>query len=246
MAETKFNFEEDGESFGESLKLNEMYYNCSKCPSPIEIISINEDESTIEFKCINNNHKIKMIIKEYINKMKSFNNKDINDNICNIHNKINKCYCLYCKKHICEECLKSRVHINHNKKILLEFQPNEKELKEIMNNFRYYENKIENLLKEKLAKIKELKDIINIEKEKSENNNNYDIKIENIKNLKRLKEIIYNTYNMYNNNYFNSLNVNKILIHKDKNDNINKINNKVNKININKILENEKQSFIIP
>ena len=73
MAEIKFNFDE-GESFGDTLKLNEIYYNCSECQSPIEILSTNEKDSTIEFKCINNNHKIKMTIKEYINKMKSFNN----------------------------------------------------------------------------------------------------------------------------------------------------------------------------
>ena len=186
MAERKFNFEDEGESFGDSLKLNEVYYNCSECQSPIEILAINESESTIGFKCINNNHKIKMTIKEYINKMKSFNNKNINNDICNIHNKINKCYCFDCKKHICEDCLKSREHINHNKKILLEFRPYKNELKEIMDNFKYYDEQIENLLKEKLAKIKELKDKINIEKEKSDNNNNYDTKIENMENLKRL------------------------------------------------------------
>ena len=125
-----------------------------------------------------------------------------------------------CKKHVCEKCLKSRSHINHNKKILLEFQPNENELKEIMNNFKYYDEKIENLLKEKFDTIKKLKDKINIEKEKNDNNN-CDLKIENMKNLKRLNEIIYNTYNMYNNNYFNSINVNTMLntmlIRKEKN-----------------------------
>ena len=87
MTEEKFNFKEDGESFGDTLKLNEIYYNCSECLSCIEILSINENESTIKFKCINNNHKIKMAIKEYINKMKSFNNEKINGNLCNIHKK---------------------------------------------------------------------------------------------------------------------------------------------------------------
>ena len=78
-----------------------------------------------------------MTIKEYINKMKAFNKKNINDNKCKIHNKINKCYFLCCKNHICGECLKTRIHINRNKKILLEFQPNEKKLKQIMDNFKY-------------------------------------------------------------------------------------------------------------
>ena len=47
----------------EVFKLNEIYYNCSECSSSVEILSINEKESNIEFKCINNNHKIKMLIK---------------------------------------------------------------------------------------------------------------------------------------------------------------------------------------
>ena len=31
MAERKFNFEEEGESFGDKLKLNKLYYYCSEC-----------------------------------------------------------------------------------------------------------------------------------------------------------------------------------------------------------------------
>ena len=32
---------------------DELYYNCSECSSLIEIISINEDNNTIEFNCLN-------------------------------------------------------------------------------------------------------------------------------------------------------------------------------------------------
>ena len=95
----------------EQLQLNEIYYNCTKCSSSIEILSINEIECIIEFKCINNNHKEKMPIKEYIDKMKDFNDKNINDDICIIEDhKKNKyeCYCFDCNKHLCKECLKSR------------------------------------------------------------------------------------------------------------------------------------------
>ena len=45
----------------------ELLYNCTECSSAIEILSINEDECTIEFQCINNKHKKKMPIKEYLN-----------------------------------------------------------------------------------------------------------------------------------------------------------------------------------
>ena len=74
----------------EQIQLNEIYYNCTECSSPIEILSINETECTIEFECINNNsHNLKMPIKVFIKKMKDFNNKNINNDICLIegHNK---------------------------------------------------------------------------------------------------------------------------------------------------------------
>ena len=226
--------------------------------------------------------------------MKAFNNKNINDEICNVHNKKYESYCSDCKKHLCKECLKSKEHIVHIKYNLIEFHHNENDLKEIQNNIKYYENKIENLENEKLNKTKELNnklkeakeklqnEIDNINKENDENINNkykteidnldndyikeiqkldFNKKIENTSYLKRLNEIIYNTYNMHNNNYFNSINVNNLLTHKEKNKiDINKGDkiikkkkalkkmnlNKENKININKILENKKQSFIIP
>ena len=98
----KKDFEEEmGETLEEMPQLNEINYNCTKCSSPIEIISLNEKECSIEFKCINNNHKIKMAIKDYINKMKSFNDKNINNDICDIHNKKFECYCTDCNKHLC-------------------------------------------------------------------------------------------------------------------------------------------------
>ena len=66
------------------LDNNEMYYNCSECPSMIEILSLEEDNNFIEFKCLNtdNEHKkkrkIKMLLKDYLESMKTHNNKVIN------------------------------------------------------------------------------------------------------------------------------------------------------------------------
>ena len=116
------------ESFGSSgqNELNEIYYNCTECQSSIEILSINEKECSIEFRCINNNHKIKMSIKEYFEKMQDYNDKNINFDICQIHNNKYECYCLDCKIHLCKECLKLRNHINHTKNNIIEIQPNEK------------------------------------------------------------------------------------------------------------------------
>ena len=96
-------------------KQNEIFYNCTECSSAIEILSINENECSIEFQCINNNHKIKMLINEYINRMKKFNNNNINNDICITHNLKYECFCLDCKIHLCKDCLKLRNHVNHLK-----------------------------------------------------------------------------------------------------------------------------------
>ena len=52
----------------ETPEMDEKLYNCTECSSPIEMLSINEEECTIEFECINNKHKKKMLIKEYFKK----------------------------------------------------------------------------------------------------------------------------------------------------------------------------------
>ena len=58
---------------------------------------------------------------------------------------------------------------------------------------------------------------------------NYDENIANINSLKRLIEIIFNTYNIYNNNYYNSVNINNLLLYYIKSD---YINNKIVKIKL--------------
>ena len=143
----------------EKMQLKEIYYKCIDCSSAIEIISMNETECTIEFKCVNNNHKGKISIKDYIEKIRDFNDRNINNDICIIegHNK-NKyeCYCLDCNKHLCKECLKSRNHIGHNKTNILEIQPNQRELNIIENIIKSYEDQIDELEKEKFKKTKEI------------------------------------------------------------------------------------------
>ena len=118
---SNFIFEED-EKPSEEIKLNEIYYNCNECSSPIEILYINEKTNIIEFQCINNNHRKKISIKEYINEMKKFNNKNLNDEVCiqDNHNKKYKFFCIDCNKHLCKECLKTRDHINHRKNSIIE------------------------------------------------------------------------------------------------------------------------------
>ena len=262
---------EESETESDIMKLNEMFYNCTECSSPIEILYINEKTNIIEFKCTINKHLKKLSIKEYINEMKKFNDKNIHNDICleDNHNKEYEFYCLNCKKHLCKECIKTRDHINHNKKIILEIQPSKKELNIIDNIIKFYEDKINNLEKDKFNKIKEMKNKLkeseNKLKEKIETKNeekilnkqnikdnygnkneitneyksiddnlknayekellnlkgkyerkikryNFDEYIENMHYIKRLIEIIYNAYNTFNHNYYNSININNILI----------------------------------
>ena len=111
------------------LELDNLYYNCTKCPSPIIITSIDEMNNDIEFKC--HEHDLKMSIREYIEKMKQFRNKNINSEICNKHNNKYFSYCFDCNKHLCEECVKNEDHIYHYKLYLLEIKPNIKILNDI-------------------------------------------------------------------------------------------------------------------
>ena len=242
MSKDIYNQMETMES-SEQLELNEINYNCTECSSPIEILSINDNN--IEFKCINNNHNIKISIKEYINKMKEYNNNEINNDKCKIHNnELYIFYCIDCNKHLCKECIKLREHYNHNKNYIPEIKPNKNELNHIENIIKYYDNQINKLNKEKLNKTKEItkkykeyknkiKEInkSNIEKielnkieELKMNKNKYILEIENIKNkyINEIKEK-KNKFEIDNNNINNKyklINENNNIIYKNKLENI--------------------------
>ena len=111
-----------------SLVLNKIGYNCSECSSIIEILSL--DENDIEFKC-NNKHNIKMKIKEYLEKMKKYNDKKANGKICDKHNEEYLSYCFECNNHLCKKCLKSGEHSYHYKMILMEIMPSYESLNKI-------------------------------------------------------------------------------------------------------------------
>ena len=110
----------------------ELYYSCSECSSLIEIISINEEKNTIEFNCLNQENKhqknINIPIKEYIKQMKKLINKNLFNNQCDIHKKDYISDCFKCNLHLCKDCLKARIHLNHKKNNLIEIQP----LKEVL------------------------------------------------------------------------------------------------------------------
>ena len=164
---------------------DDIYYNCSDCSSLIEIKSINEDNNTIEFSCLNKdkNHNYIIPLKEYIEKMQKYRNNKLYNNKCDIHNNVYISYCFNCNCHLCQECLKTRIHLNHIKNNLIEIQPMNEELIIIKEVILDYEIKIENLSKEKKKKIKELNKLLN------QNKNNEDLKLKEIlkKNEKKKK-----------------------------------------------------------
>ena len=53
--------------------------------------------------------------------------------------------------HLCEECLKSRKHINHKKSNMIEIQPREEEIKlikEVINDYKNEKKNLEKIKKE--------------------------------------------------------------------------------------------------
>ena len=103
-----------------------------------------------------------MQINQYLEKMKKYNSKTINKDICEIHkNNIYTCYCFDCNLHLCKECLKNRTHLKHYKNCIDEVQPVKEELDLIDEIIKDYETKIANLNTEKTEKIKELENLLN-------------------------------------------------------------------------------------
>ena len=133
------------------IELSNIYFNCTECSSKIEILSINEENNTIEFKCLNKEHQKIMLIKEYLSKMNKNKQKKINEYRCKEHllSKNNKfvSFCFDCNRNLCQECLKSRAHINHNKNNIIEIKPIKEELNIIEEIIKDYKTKIENLNK---------------------------------------------------------------------------------------------------
>ena len=125
---------------GEIEKIkNNNFTICPDCGSSIEILSINENNSSIKYKCLNENNKhveteFTIEISVYLKNIKELKENKIDElkDRCHKDNhNLNKyiSYCLDCKCHLCDECLKKREHINHRKSNMIEIQPREEELK---------------------------------------------------------------------------------------------------------------------
>ena len=193
----------------EELK-NNNFTICPDCGSSIEMLSINENK--IEYRCLNEKKKhtketkFTKTIEEYLKDIiKNKDNKfdEIKDK-CHLENhSLNNyvSYCLDCRCHLCEECLKSKEHINHRKSNMIEIQPIEEEvklIKVVIDDLRKEKENLENKEKEKTEEIdkslaKEIAEEENIyerkkndnqkkeDEEKKENENKYLSDVESIK-----------------------------------------------------------------
>ena len=141
---------------------------CPECSSAIEILTINEENSIIEYKCTKENKNYIIPIKEYIKKINKCKIKNIDEvsDKCKTHKAKYICYCFDCNCHLCNECLKTRIHINHRKSNIIEIKPMEEEIdivKDVINDYRL---KLENAKIEKKNKTIEMEKLLNNEKEK--------------------------------------------------------------------------------
>jgi len=153
----------------EEFKSNN-FTKCPDCGSSIEILSIYENR--IEYRCLNekNEHieetKFTKTIEEYLKNI--IRNKDNKIDKCHIenHNLNNYVgYCLDCKFHLCDECLKTKEHINHRKSYMVEIQPIEEEIKLIKEVIVDLRKKKKNLEDEEKEKVEEINKSLNKEME---------------------------------------------------------------------------------
>ena len=141
----------------------ELYYNCTECPSLIEITSLNENNNTIKFICIKNNEEKTFTVKEYLEMMEKYKSNNIIKDKCDKHNyKQYRYYCLDCKQNLCRKCIKTKMHKNHNKKIIDELIPDNEDLKIIEKRIEKYSNKMKYIKDEKEKTINKLNKALNI------------------------------------------------------------------------------------
>ena len=205
------------------LELKNCLCNCSECSSNIEILSL--DENKIKFIC-NNKHNIDIPIKEYLKKMKNYNDIKLNDDKCDMHKKEYLSYCFDCNIHLCQDCLKTKKHNYHYKIYIIEILPEDEKLEKIENIIKNNKKKINDLKKSKIEKetklynflvnsINEIKKIMKKnnndnnkkeEKEMQSNNKNYKSEIAKLKkeyenNMKIIKLKYNNNINEIRNKY---------------------------------------------
>ena len=196
-------------------KYDPKLYNCPECLSLIEILSIDDNLDKIEYRCLNKNnfHREKMEIKEYLQKIQSYDSSEPVITRCNEHNQNSFDYfCLNCNQHLCGVCLESRNHIFHSKiNIMKEIALNNKEIKVIEKYIGYNKNTIKDI--NKLNKTNNT-NIVNKENEFKyiDLDDTTKIQEEKFKDIKELIHIVYDVYKNYQNNYHMAINLFNLII----------------------------------
>ena len=147
------------------IENEKICFSCTECSSAIEILTIDEKNNSMNFKCLNNiSHGIKNIsLKNYLEKMKENKQNNINEYKVKCKNHIDNNFthfCLDCNIHLCKECFGSRIHLNHRKNDIIEMKPCEKEINIINKVIKYCKNNLKDLKIEKINKTEELKNIL--------------------------------------------------------------------------------------
>ena len=218
MSNDENTYYDTGETISsESLQIEEIGFNCPLCSSLIEILSINENNNIIEFKCLNKECvKYKsMEIKSFLEKRKQNKNKffEINRDICKEHIIKYKSFCFDCDKHLCSQCQKNEIHIEHSKNNIIEIEPNKDELKMAKAIIKYYEDEIEKMNRKKIYYIKRIKRVINIKKgeiNKIKHNKINEIKERKEKELNNNRQKYFEEINKIKEKYENEIKKSKI------------------------------------
>ena len=211
---------------------------CEECLETREHVGHNKN-NIIEIKPRKEELKIiDEVIKDYKIKIENLNNEKKNK-IKELKNSLNS------EKINEDENLKNKIELNENVKSneiklnqdkynsdIIEIKKKyENEIKERENKYKEDENLIYNkykIMEEKEYNIHKLK-LEELEKKYDDiiNNLTYDKEIEKMENTKMINEVIYNAYNSYNNNYYNSLNINNIILSYFANEHKNEIMKKI-------------------
>ena len=166
---------------------------------------------------------IKKIVKYYDNKLEKLKNKKflIKKRLNSFLDKCKTDIDNILQKEINSSETKKKLELENNKikfssdikKIREKYEREIKNLKELFNkNEIIIDNKYQ-IKKEKLELYYKYKFLLYQNKcDDILRKVSFDKNIENLTNLKRLNELVYNTYNLYNNNYYNSKNINNIII----------------------------------
>ena len=169
--------EMDINQYIKEMKKNTYLYNkCSSCNIIQKDKLNNNDNFLLCLKCnkifcckcfelhLNNTEDIKLHKEIKINELNIY---CLKHSIKKTNNYVS--YCFDCEEHLCKECLKSRIHINHKKNSIIEIQPTDEELLAVKEVIKDYNNTVESLIKEQNIKQNELKEELAINISNTEN-----------------------------------------------------------------------------